>query len=155
LAGALVALRVDASLLIALCLACVAGLLIALRLACLAGLLIALCLACVTGLLIAFCLACVASVKASDASISCACVRIALRDAASNTRPAATLKTRLTRGKGNSIMCRNRESRRGPLCAKPNVQVELVDRLLAPGPDILDGCVPREGYAGSLVIGDG
>src|SRR6516225_1022772 len=144
LAGALVALRVDAGLLIALCLACVAGLLIAL------------CLACVASLLIASCLACVASVKASDASISCACVRIALRDAASNTRPAAALKTRLTRGKGNSIRCRHRESRRGrTLCDKPNVQVEVVDRLRGPGPDILDGCVSREGYASSLLIGNG
>ena len=172
LAGALVALRVDAGLLIALCLACVAGLLIALCLACVAGLLIALCLACVASvsagllialclacvasLLIASCLACVASVKASDASISCACVRIALRDAASNTRPAAALKTRLTRGKGNSIRCRHRESRRGrTLCDKPNVQVEVVDRLRGPGPDILDGCVSREGYASSLLIGNG
>ena len=42
LAGVLVALRDDAGLLIALCLACVAGLLVALCLACVAGLLVAL-----------------------------------------------------------------------------------------------------------------
>src|SRR6516225_3595490 len=84
---------------------CLAGLVVA----CLAGALVALRVD--AGLLIALCLACVAG------------VRIALRDAASNTRPAAALKTRLTRGKGNSIRCRHRESRRGrTLCDKPNVQ---------------------------------
>jgi hypothetical protein len=152
LAGGLVALRADAGLLIALCLACVAGLLVALGLACVAGLLIALCLARVAGvsagLLIALCRTCVAGVNAGDASISRACVRIAT--VAGNTRSAAALKTRLTRGLGMSI--RQREnSRAGTLRAKPNVKVEFIYRLSGTRPNIMDRRVPREGYAGRLL----
>jgi hypothetical protein len=152
LAGVLIALRADAGWLIALCLACVAGLLIALCLASVAGLLVALCLARVAGvsagLLIALCRACVARVNASDASISRACVRLAT--VAGSTRSGAAIKTRLTGGLGLSIL--HRENRGGrTLRAKPNVEVEFIYRLSGARPNIMNGRVPREGYAGRLL----
>jgi hypothetical protein len=164
-AGLLVALRVGAGLLLALRNACVAGLLVALRDTGVAGLLVALrktrAASESAGLLIALRLASVARVKASDASISCACVRVALRRAASICAAMIALRwiaclgadiARVVLGTGIRGTRQNRRSRTRR--AEPNVEVEFIDRPRASGPDILDGCVPRDGDAGRLLAGN-